>query len=441
MTTDLITENAKAILLLCGHFGAADDRQLHPLSIREYNEMAEWLMRKTWEPAHLLDGNNLSALDEALVPVDPKRLKSLLARGAAMAIAVEKWLNKGLWVVCRSDPGYPRRLKQHLKRNAPPILYGVGNQRLLSAGGLAVVGSRRIDNAMELFAREAGRAAARSGMQLVSGAARGVDETAMLGALEQGGSVVGVMADSLLRAALSGKYRQGIRNGQLLLVSPYHPESRFNVGNAMGRNKHIYALADVALVVNADFQKGGTWAGAEEELRREGGRPVFVRATPPVSKGNAGLMNMGGRPLPDSALHENLLDYLRQNEGVPQAAQTPTTEAPAEFTQTAPRQTPTAYKPEILPLAPSPAVGESAVPAPAAILETVRPLILDALQTPQKIDDLAKSLNVRKPQMQDWIRTLMESGFVEEKAIKRSKKIALRNAGEELPLSPPPPRS
>ena len=37
----------------------------------------------------------------------------------------------------------------------------------------------------------------------------------------------------------------------------------------MQRNKLIYALADAALVVNSDYEKGGTWAGAVEQLERE----------------------------------------------------------------------------------------------------------------------------------------------------------------------------
>jgi hypothetical protein len=120
-----------------------------------------------------------------------------------MAIAIEKWVNKGLWVLCRSDEAYPQRLKQHLKRCAPPILYGAGDRSLLSKGGLAVVGYRHIDAEAEAFARAVGRTAAQSDMQLISGAARGVDETAMHGAFEEGGAVIGVMADSLLRAAVA----------------------------------------------------------------------------------------------------------------------------------------------------------------------------------------------------------------------------------------------
>lgn len=434
MSTELITENAKAILLLCGHFGPADNARVKPLNIREYDEVFAWLISKGWEPADLLGEDHQAALDEALVPIDNQRMKSLLGRGASMAIAVEKWINKGLWVLCRSDKDYPQRLKQHLKRNAPPILYGAGDQFLLSKGGLAVVGSRHIGREAESFAREVGRAAAQSGMQLISGAARGVDETAMHGAFEEGGSVVGVMADSLLRSAVSGKYREGIRSGQLVLISPYNPEAGFNVGNAMGRNKYIYALADYAVVVNSDYQEGGTWAGAEEELRRDSGRPVFIRIGPDVPRGNTELLKMGGRPISGSALRNNLRDFLMQNavgEPLPEGRELVTT--PIDVGS---KKKSSSYQREGQEaVAGKTAVCEAPYGAPATVLEAVKPFIQKALEKPKKLDDLAKSLKIRKPQMQDWVKELISAGLIEEKTIRRAKKLAWRQPGGELPFS------
>ena len=51
-------------------------------------------------------------------------------------------------------------------------------------------------------------------------------------------------------------------DGRLVFISPYDPAAGFSVRHAMQRNKIIYALADAALVVASDFEKGGTWAGA-----------------------------------------------------------------------------------------------------------------------------------------------------------------------------------
>ena len=430
MTTELITENAKAILLLCGQFGPSGDSAANPLNIREYDEVAAWLGQKNWWPADLLCEENQGALTEAFAPVAPERMKALLGRGASMAISIEKWINKGLWVLCRSDEDYPQRLKQHLKRSAPPILYGAGDRSLLSKGGLAVVGSRNINGEAESFARAVGRSAAQAGMQLVSGAARGVDETAMHGAFEEGGAVVGVMADSLLRAAVSGKYREGIRRGQLTLISPYNPEARFNVGNAMGRNKYIYALADYAVVVSSDFEKGGTWAGAEEELRREHGRPVFVRTGSGVPKGNTELLNKGAKPFPANALTENLRDILCAAMAAP-SAKTVSEDEPVATEEAEP-----AYPERPAELDSSRfAVREAPHALPMSVYDAVKPLILNALDKPRKLDELGQILKVRKAQLQDWVKALVDDGLVEYRTIRKIRKLAARKPDEELKLS------
>jgi predicted Rossmann fold nucleotide-binding protein DprA/Smf involved in DNA uptake len=57
--------------------------------------------------------------------------------------------------------------------------------------------------------------------------------------------------------------REVLLESRLVLISPYDPKSGFNVGHAMQRNKLIYALADAALVVNADEGTGGTWPPLE----------------------------------------------------------------------------------------------------------------------------------------------------------------------------------
>ncbi len=433
---DQITDNAKAILLMCGRFGPADERAVGPLSIKEYDELATWLFRKKMWPSDLLKADKAEVLNDAFTPVPAERLKTLLARGVAMAMAIEKWTNKGLWVVCRGDENYPQRLKLHLRGDAPPILYGVGEGTLLSQGGLAVVGSRHIDADGQEFARALGRSAAQCGMQLISGAARGVDETAMHGAFSAGGKVIGVMADSLLRAAVSGKYREGIRGGQLVLVSPYNPEAGFNVGNAMGRNKYIYALSDFAVVVSSDYQSGGTWAGAEEELQRRRRRTIFVRTGAAVPRGNAELLKLGAKPLPADALAGSLRDVLQKATGSqpesPEALEEPMSVAAA--TPSEPRAS-LATQPEPKPeIANTPAFVPQTAP-PATVYDAVKPLILESLEKPTKLQELAKTLQVRKGQLDDWVKALIKDGVLEERAVGKSKSIARRKLDEELKLS------
>ena len=55
--------------------------------------------------------------------------------------------------------------------------------------------------------------------------------------------------------------------GLATLVSPFEPSTGFSAGAAMARNKLIYALADVAVVVSSAVGEGGTWSGADEALK------------------------------------------------------------------------------------------------------------------------------------------------------------------------------
>ena len=224
--------------------------------------------------------------------ISAERIIELLNRGHSLALAMEKWQRAGLWVVTRSDPEYPRRFKQRLKTDSPPVLFGCGNKALLNAGGLAVIGSRNANASDLAFTDQVGAKAAKEGIAIVSGGARGVDEAAMLGAMKQGGVVIGVMADSLLKAAISSKWRKGLMDGHAVLVSPFYPEAGFSAGNAMARNKYIYCLADSSLVIHSG-KKGGTLNGAEENLKKAW-VPTWVKQTTDKDAANADLVAKGG---------------------------------------------------------------------------------------------------------------------------------------------------
>ena len=150
---------------------------------------------------------------------------------------------------------------------------------LPDSGGLAVVGSRHIDEALIDYAISIGQLTARANRTVVSGGAKGIDQAAMRGAVEAGGKVCGVLADSLEKTVMNREHRNLLLDGRLVLISPYDPNAGFNVGNAMQRNKLIYALANASLVVSADHRKGGTWAGAIEQFDKLRFVPFFVRST------------------------------------------------------------------------------------------------------------------------------------------------------------------
>lgn len=308
-----LSATAQATLLLTSYFSKTSSEDARPLTNAEWGRFALWLKEKSTTPADLLVSDPKDLLHgwyDARISVD--RLVQLLNRGHSLAIAMEKWQRAGLWVVTRSDPEYPWRLKQRLKTDSPPVLFGCGNRALLNAGGLAVIGSRNANDADLMFTNGVGAKAALEGIAIVSGGARGVDETAMLGAMKQGGVVIGVMADSLLKAATSSKWRKGLMDGHAVLVSPFYPDAGFSAGNAMARNKYIYCLADTSLVIHSG-KKGGTLNGAEENLKKAW-VPLWVKHTTDKDAANADLVAKGGCWLDADAQTLTIADLMK-NEG------------------------------------------------------------------------------------------------------------------------------
>jgi len=297
--------NAQAIILLTAYFNKGDN----PLTTTEYSKFAEWLMSKKLMPADLLDSDAQMSLSEWQdKKITHERILQLLCRGNAMAIAMQKWSNAGIWIITRADEEYPKQLKKRLGKKAPPIFYGAGDKKILRTRGVAIVGSRDASEEDLNFAHELGKKVAQCGYSVISGGARGVDEASMMGSIEIEGTTIGIVADGLMQKVLSKKYRSALMKSELVLLSPYYPEARFTVGNAMGRNKYIYTMADAAIVVQTGL-KGGTWEGAKENLKHQW-VPLFVKENNKADSGSSKLIEMGGKKLDESILDQNNLEFL-----------------------------------------------------------------------------------------------------------------------------------
>ena len=315
MSTEL-SSNARAILLLTAPLIAGRGKaSVNPLATGEYHRLARRLRELQREPADLLGVDAESLMEECRNDLDSGRLERLLGRGFLLGQAMERWRSRAIWVVSRADAGYPRRLKKRLGEDAPLVLYGCGDAALVDAGGLAVVGSRNVKVTLIGYTREIGRLTAAARRAVISGGARGIDQAAMRGALEAGGNVVGILADSLERIVVRREHRDALNDGRLTLLSPYDPAARFSVGHAMRRNKLIYALADAALVVDSDYGRGGTWAGATEQLEKLKSVPVHVRADGNVGKGLDELRRRGAKPWPNPKTGEELEEILDASGG------------------------------------------------------------------------------------------------------------------------------
>jgi DNA processing protein len=425
-----LTSNTQAILLLTAPLVAGrGESSCELLTLREYNKLARRLREKQKQPADLIGPNAADLIDLCAQPFGRERLDALLGRGFLLSQAVERWNARAIWVISRADSRYPKRLKARLKEDAPPLLYGCGDVGLLEKGGLAVVGSRHVDDELISFTENVGRLAAKARRPIVSGGAKGIDRAAMHGALLEGGDVAGVMADSLERAALARENREPLMDGRLVLISPYDPAAGFNVGHAMQRNKVIYALADAGLVVTSDFEKGGTWAGAIEQLERFHFVPVFVRNGDKAGRGNAALIHHGGRPWPNPENAAELKQAL--TAAIESAAAEPRQEALSfEF-----KEQSAAHTASLEPASQSNAASEAAESkfAPAdELLSTVARILQRELSDPKTEAEVIKLLGITKSQAKDWLARLLKDGIVE--TVKKTKPVKYRatTASERL---------
>lgn len=311
-----VSEDCKATLLLCHEFGGrrvADDAQ--PLTIWEYGQLVRFLRELDARPSDLLQAETAEPILNRLpIELPAERVRALLARGLSLSLSLETWRSRGIWVISRADSEYPSRLKDRFRLEAPPVLFGVGVPIFLNSGGIGVFGSRNVDIAGETFAKQVGQMSAKEDLTVLSGCARGVDWAAMSGCLENGGRSIGVVAEKLDRAAVSAQYRNFIREERLVLVSMFAPEAPFLAAHAKGRDKYTYALSDYGLVVASEVDKGGTWAGATEQLKRLRHVPVFVRNENNAPQGNRALIALGGKAFPALTDVESLKQFLGQNK-------------------------------------------------------------------------------------------------------------------------------
>lgn len=213
---------------------------------------------------------------------------------------LERYLQRGSRASCqpitRVSPEYPRILRHRLGLEAPGCLWARGDVSLLATPAISLVGSRELQEPNRAFAQAVGYQAARQGLTLVSGNARGADRVAQESCLAAGGRVISIVADELEK-------QPQVEN--LLYLSEDSFDEPFSPTRALSRNRCIHALGRMTFVAQASFGKGGTWDGTVKNLRF-GWSPVacFDDGSPAMES----LEQMGAYLIDPSVL-EDLNDF------------------------------------------------------------------------------------------------------------------------------------
>ena len=122
---------------------------------------------------------------------------------------------------------------------------------------------------------------------VVSGFAKGVDKQALDSAIKYKGQSIIVLPQGIttFNSGFKTYYKQ-IVDGDVLVLSTFHPRAAWSAGLAMARNPIIYGLADEIYVAESS-EKGGTWSGVVDGIKK--GRRIFVR-NPETAENNANLL-------------------------------------------------------------------------------------------------------------------------------------------------------
>ena len=226
--------------------------------------------------------------------VDLTQAKNELPNNAFLA---EDLSAQGYEVIPLNSQAYSKILKDNLKiKYAPPILYVKGNTQILQEASIAIVGSRDATEISLQFTDHLAEIASEKYKVVVSGFAKGIDKQALDSAIKYIGHSIIVLPQGIMTFT-SGfkKYYQEIIEGNILVLSIFHPKAVWSTGLAMARNPIIYGLAKEIFVAQSS-EKGGTWEGVMNGLKK--GRTIYVRI-PDKDENNANrlLIQKGAIPV------------------------------------------------------------------------------------------------------------------------------------------------
>ncbi len=247
------------------------------------------------DPAAVLGANR-----DALLAVPGIPLACACAIQDARAENGERVMDRaralGAVTLTPSDPRFPTSLRDI--PDAPTLVFALGKLELLKTLSVAIVGSRSHSRYGGEVCRHLASGAARAGVTVVSGMARGLDAVAHTAALDGGGPSVGVLGNGIGVIYPSANAALYERMGEAgCLVTEFPPGERPNAGSFSRRNRLISALARVTVVVEAR-QKSGALVTAGCAL--EQGKDVLAVPGPitsPVSVGTNRLIQSGARPV------------------------------------------------------------------------------------------------------------------------------------------------
>lgn len=297
-----MTPREAGFLLLSSHLG---DLERKVLTVPQLRVLAQCV-----QSSKLADENGEVTVEDLMKMgfnrPSAQRVIDLLSETERLQYYLRGGTRQDCIPITRVSEGYPLILRVRLGLDSPGSLWVKGDRTLLDSPKIALVGSRDLHPENRHFAQEVGFQAAKQGFTLVSGNARGADQTAQEACLRSGGKVICVVADAL--------EQQPVREN-VLYISEDGYDLAFSAQRALSRNRVIHALGYMTFVAQCTDGQGGTWHGTSQNLKHNYS-PVYCfddgsNAVRELTQAGAEPVNM--EMLKDfSALKPNTENFITQ---------------------------------------------------------------------------------------------------------------------------------
>lgn len=193
------------------------------------------------------------------------------------------------------DKKYPQNLRNIF--DPPVVLYVKGNEDILGALGIAIIGSRICSNYGGQIAKQFAYGLSKNNINIISGLAKGIDTYAHIGSIDANKPTIGVLGNGLdmIYPKENVEISKRILQTGGAIISEYIIGTKPDKINFPARNRIISGLSNGILVVEAG-KKSGTLITVDFGL--EQGKNIYAipgNINKPTSIGTNELIKQGAK--------------------------------------------------------------------------------------------------------------------------------------------------
>lgn len=246
------TDDAYTILLLCASMG--NNSKYMPLNLAEYNQVARALHLAGKRPGALLTVESIPDLPG----LDSVRLQWLLDRRIQLGFCLEDWQRQGIWILARSDLEYPEKIRRMQSQQAPPLLFGTGNQKLLENKAIAIFGPDNIPAGRLKKACTLAEMAIKDGTTVIAAGDRKMAKQIVLTMHQHAAPVIWILHEGALHPRRKKIHREAIATDRLLMMAAQSPKAPKQSGEQGTVGALAAVLANELIYVDGSCSKDNT---------------------------------------------------------------------------------------------------------------------------------------------------------------------------------------